>query len=65
MVYVTGDLHGGMDIQKLRDWGPDRAPTRSDYLIAAGGFGHLWDSRFRATGGLIFEPAAGRIRCRC
>lgn len=43
MVYVTGDLHGGMDIQKLRDWDPDRAPTRSDYLIAAGDFGHLWD----------------------
>ena len=42
-VFVTGDLHGGLDIQKLRDWEADERLTRSDFLIVAGDFGYPWD----------------------
>ena len=42
-VFVTGDLHGGLDIQKLRDWEAGERLTRSDYLIVAGDFGYPWD----------------------
>ena len=40
---VTGDLHGGLDIQKLRDWEAGERLTRSDFLIVAGDFGYPWD----------------------
>lgn len=42
-VFVTGDLHGGLDIQKLRDWEAGERLTRSDFLIVAGDFGYPWD----------------------
>ena len=38
-VYVTGDIHGGVDMQKLRDWGLGDSLTSDDYLIIAGDFG--------------------------
>lgn len=42
-IYVTGDLHGGMDIQKLYDWEVGPTLSRDDYLIVAGDFGYPWD----------------------
>ena len=38
-VYVTGDIHGGVDMQKLRDWDLGDSLTGDDYLIVAGDFG--------------------------
>ena len=38
-VYVTGDIHGGVDMQKLRDWDLGDGLTSDDYLIIAGDFG--------------------------
>ena len=34
-VYVTGDIHGGVDMQKLRDWDLGDGLTSDDYLIIA------------------------------
>ena len=42
-VYVTGDIHGGLDMQKLRDWDLGDSLTSDDYLIVAGDFGFPWD----------------------
>ena len=42
-VYVTGDIHGGVDMQKLRDWDLGDGLTSDDYLIVAGDFGFPWD----------------------
>lgn len=42
-VYVTGDIHGGVDMQKLRDWELGDSLTSDDYLIIAGDFGLPWD----------------------
>lgn len=32
-VYVTGDIHSGLDMQKLRDWDLGDSLTSDDYLI--------------------------------
>ena len=44
-VYVTGDLHGDMDIRKLgtRNFSEGRNLTKDDYVIVAGDFGLVWD----------------------
>lgn len=42
-VYVTGDIHGGLDMQKLRDRELGDSLTGDDYLIVAGDFGFPWD----------------------
>lgn len=42
-IYVTGDLHSGLDIQKLYDWETGPTLSRNDYLIIAGDFGYPWD----------------------
>ena len=42
-VYVTGDIHGGLDMQKLRDWKLGDSLGSDDYLIIAGDFGFPWD----------------------
>ena len=42
-VYVTGDIHGGVDMQKLRDWDLGDSLTSDDNLIIAGDFGFPWD----------------------
>ena len=41
--YVTGDIHGGLDMQKLRDWELGDSLTSDDYLIVAGDFGFPWN----------------------
>lgn len=45
MIYVTGDLHGEIDIRKLgaNAWPVGTRLTRDDYLIVAGDFGLVWD----------------------
>lgn len=42
-VYVTGDIHSGLDMQKLRDWELGDSLASDDYLIVAGDFGFPWD----------------------
>lgn len=44
MIYITGDLHGFVDIAKLhkRDWPEGQKLTKNDYLIICGDFGCLW-----------------------
>lgn len=45
MIFLTGDIHGGLDIHKLsaRYFDVQTGLTRSDYLIICGDFGLLWD----------------------
>ena len=42
--YVTGDIHGGFDLQKVREWDESVGCTlkHDDYLIIAGDFGYPW-----------------------
>lgn len=45
MIYVTGDIHGEIDIRKLST---DRFPqqkdlTKDDYVVICGDFGLVWD----------------------
>ena len=44
-VYITGDTHGYIDIDKLsyRRWPESRCLTGNDYLIICGDFGLIWD----------------------
>lgn len=42
-IFVTGDLHGGFDGEKLLTWDEGERLTRGDYLIVAGDFGYPWD----------------------
>ncbi len=44
-VYITGDVHGGFDLQKLIDWDAEVGCTlgHDDYLIVAGDFGFPWN----------------------
>lgn len=44
-VYITGDVHGGFDMQKLIDWDAEVGHTLGDddYLIVAGDFGFPWN----------------------
>ncbi|MCD8190254.1 MAG: hypothetical protein LUD78_08575 [Clostridiales bacterium] len=41
MIYLTGDIHGGLDITKLsnRQFPEGKTLTRSDYVIICGDFG--------------------------
>jgi len=45
MIYVTGDLHGSIDIHKLsnQNFPQNRTMTKDDYVIVAGDFGMIWD----------------------
>lgn len=44
-VYVTGDTHGGFDLEKILEtsWPEGQALSRSDYLIICGDFGFPWN----------------------
>lgn len=43
MIFLTGDIHGGIDIQKLVSKHFDRKGlTREDYVIILGDFGLVW-----------------------
>ena len=42
-VFVTGDLHGGLDIQKLRDWEADeKHVVLYDNIVALGAGSDSW-----------------------
>ncbi len=45
MIYVTGDVHGNIDINKLsaKNWPIGNTLTHTDYLIVCGDFGLIWD----------------------
>lgn len=45
MIYITGDIHGDIDIRKLatRAFPEQKTMTRDDYLIICGDFGLVWD----------------------
>lgn len=47
-IYVTGDTHNSLDLQKIIDWDREVADmvSASDYLIIAGDFGYPWDYSF-------------------
>lgn len=49
MFYVTGDLHGEYDINKLnsKNFPMGRNLTRNDYLIICGDFGLVWNNSFQ------------------
>ena len=44
MIYLTGDIHGGIDIHKLASKHFDRTNmTRDDYVVILGDFGLVWN----------------------
>lgn len=45
MIFVTGDIHGHIDIHKLTSdmWPEGRTLTRDDYLVICGDFGNVWN----------------------
>lgn len=50
MIYITGDIHGDIDIHKLSNKALRKASeesniTEGDYLIICGDFGLVWSSR--------------------
>lgn len=47
MIYVTGDIHGSIDIGKLntKRFPQQKSLTKSDYVIVCGDFGLVWDNR--------------------
>jgi hypothetical protein len=46
MIYVTGDTHGQIDFQKLRDFATAHPTlTRADYMIITGDFGGIWHEK--------------------
>ena len=44
MIYVTGDLHGNLDINKLttKNFPQQKEMTKDDYLVVLGDFGLVW-----------------------
>lgn len=44
MIFVTGDIHGGVDISKLnsRNFPIQKTLTKKDYVIICGDFGAVW-----------------------
>lgn len=50
MIYVTGDTHGLQDFYKLHIFaGQHPELTKSDYVIIAGDFGGVWESKTLAA----------------
>ncbi len=45
MIFVTGDIHGSIDINKISKahFPESKAMTKDDYLIICGDFGLVWD----------------------
>lgn len=43
MIYITGDVHGGVDVRKLLDKDFQKKVTTEDYLIICGDFGFIWN----------------------
>lgn len=49
MIYITGDIHGDIDIGKLntRHFPEQKNLSKNDYLIICGDFGLVWDGSRR------------------
>ena len=47
MIYITGDIHGSIDIAKIlpENWNESEKLTRSDYLIICGDLAFLFCRR--------------------
>ncbi|PYY29702.1 metallophosphoesterase family protein [Paenibacillus illinoisensis] len=46
MIYITGDIHGTMSVNKRlnrRNFPEQKHLTKEDYVIIAGDFGLIWD----------------------
>ncbi len=45
MIFITGDVHAGIDIQKLnsRNFPQNKNLSKSDYVIVTGDAGFIWD----------------------
>ena len=41
-IFITGDTHGNIDLQKLKEFPLKDELTKDDYMIIAGDFGGLW-----------------------
>lgn len=46
MIYVTGDVHADIDIDKLDKLAQTQAMTKDDVVIVAGDMGILWDQSY-------------------
>lgn len=46
MIYITGDIHGKIDIHKLnrKNFSEQKTLTRDDYVIICGDFGLVWNN---------------------
>lgn len=50
MIYITGDTHGMQDYRKLHVFAGEHPElTKNDYMIIAGDFGGVWDSKTLAA----------------
>lgn len=50
MIFVTGDTHGSQDFRKLHIFAGEHPElTLDDYVIIAGDFGAVWDSKLLAA----------------
>ena len=49
MIYVTGDTHANIDINKLstKKFPQQKTLTKKDYVIVCGDFGLVWDASSR------------------
>lgn len=45
-IYVTGDIHGHIEINKIWDWAKKENPQKDDYLIIAGDFGLIFYGKY-------------------
>ena len=46
-IYVCGDTHGPIDIDKLKEenWSEQKSLTKDDFLIILGDFGLIWGAK--------------------
>lgn len=46
MIFLTGDIHGDLDIRKLsnKNWPESKNLNKTDYLIILGDFGLIWSN---------------------
>ena len=51
MIFITGDVHGQIDIGKItkRKWPEQKNLSRDDYLIVLGDFGLYWEDEYDET----------------
>ena len=45
MIYITGDTHGNIDFNRLKDYFKRKHISRDDYLIILGDAGIVWSKQ--------------------